>query len=179
MCGIHEVVSLLTKSGVGCEIICSKEGGCQIVGPGPTGKVNSLTSRIGWTEVFTKCSFSVVVGGFDISCALWSRWAATVSCRVGCSPSGYCWFIFSHYDLGGGVEFDLISAVSSASEGSFTSEWVDNVGTTGGSENSHLSSLRNAWGIVGVLLVGYLVHPPKVPQIFLVKEALVEKDHYS
>ena len=52
MHGIHEVVSHLTKLEVGCEIICNKEGGCQIVGPGPTGKVTSLTSRIGWTEVF-------------------------------------------------------------------------------------------------------------------------------
>ena len=45
-----------------------------------------------------------------------------------------------------GVEFDPISAVSSTFKGGFTSEWVDNVETTGGSENSHLSSLRNAWG---------------------------------
>ena len=63
-------------------------------------------------------------------------------------------------------------------EGGFTSEWVDNVGTTGSSENSYLSSLRNAWGNVGVLLVGYLVHPPKVPWVFPVKEAQVEKYHY-
>ena len=85
-------MSLLTKSGVGCEIICSKEGGCQIVGPGPTGKVTGLTSRIGWTEVFPKCSFPVVVGGFDVSCALWSRWAATVLDLIlflgGCSSNG-------------------------------------------------------------------------------------------
>ena len=32
-------------------------------------------------------------------------------------------------------------------------------------------------GIFGVLLVGYSVHLPKVPQIFPVKEAHVEKDH--
>ena len=64
------------------------------------------------------------------------------------------------------------------SEGGFTSDWVDIVDTTGGSENSHLSSLRNAWGIVAVLLVGYLVHLPRVPQVFPVREAQVEKDHY-
>ena len=62
MYGIHEVVSHLTKSGVRCEIICSKEGGCQIVRPGPTGKVTSLTSRIGWTRFFPECSFPVGVG---------------------------------------------------------------------------------------------------------------------
>ena len=50
--GIHEVVSHLTKLGVGQEIICSGEGGCQIIGSEPTGKVTGLSNRIGWTEVF-------------------------------------------------------------------------------------------------------------------------------
>ena len=76
-----------------------------------------------------------------------------------------------------GVEFCPLSILSSALEGGFTSEWVDNVDTTGGGENSHLSSLKNAFGECRLLLVGYLVHLPKVPQIFLVKEAQVEKDH--
>ena len=76
-----------------------------------------------------------------------------------------------------GVEFCSLLVLSDASEGGFTSEWVDNVDTAGGGENHHLS-LRNAWGDVGGLWVGYLVHLPKVPQIFLVKEAQVEKDHY-
>ena len=44
------------------------------------------------------------------------------------------------------VEFCPLSVLSGVSEGGFTSEWVDNVDTTGGSENSHLSSLGNAWG---------------------------------
>ena len=77
-----------------------------------------------------------------------------------------------------GVEFCPLSILSGMSEGGFTSEWMDNVDTTDGSENSHLSSLRNAWENVGVLLVGYLVHLSEVPQIFPVKEAQVEKDHY-
>ena len=77
-----------------------------------------------------------------------------------------------------GVEFGPISAVSNVSKGGSTSKWVFIVGTTGGGENIHLSSLRNVWGVVGVLLVGYLVHLPKVPPIFPVKEAQVEKDHY-
>ena len=77
-----------------------------------------------------------------------------------------------------GVEFGPISVVSGVSEGGFTSQWLYVVGTTGGSENSHLPSLRNAWGIVGALLVVYLVLLPKVPQIFPVKKAQVEKDHY-
>ena len=67
MYGIYVVVSHLTKSGVGCESICSNEGGCQIVGPVPTGKVTGLTNRIGWTEVFPECSFPVRMEGFDVS----------------------------------------------------------------------------------------------------------------
>ena len=63
------------------------------------------------------------------------------------------------------------------SEGGFTSELVDDADTAGGSENSHLSSLRNAWGDVGVLLVGYLV-PSKGSSDISRKEAQVEKDHY-
>ena len=81
MYGIREVVSLLTKLGVGCEIICSKQGGCQIVGPGPTGKVTSLASRIGWTKVFPECLFPVGVGSFDVSCVLWlSVWWVFFRC---------------------------------------------------------------------------------------------------
>ena len=77
-----------------------------------------------------------------------------------------------------GVGFCPLSVLSGMSESGVTSEWVNNVGTTGGGENSHLSSLRDAGVNVGVLLVGYLVHLPKVLQIFPVKEAQVEKDHY-
>ena len=78
MHGIHEVMSQITKSGVRCGIICSREGGCQIVGSEPTGKVTGLTGRIGWTKVFPKCSIPIEVDGFDVPCIPWSRWAATV-----------------------------------------------------------------------------------------------------
>ena len=54
------MVSHLTESGVGCEIICNNEGGCQTVDPGPTGKVTSLTRRTGWGKVFP-----MGVGGLD------------------------------------------------------------------------------------------------------------------
>ena len=79
-----------------------------------------------------------------------------------------------------GVEFNPISPVSSALEGDFTSGWVGITGSIGGSENSHLSSLTKAWGggFVGVLLVGYLIHLPKVPQVCPAREAQVEKDHF-
>ena len=65
------------------------------------------------------------------------------------------------------------------SEDDFTSDWVGITGITGGCENNHLSSLRNAWGNVGVSLVGYLIHLPRFPQVCPVKEAQVEKDHSS
>ena len=42
-----------------------------------------------------------------------------------------------------GVE---LSVVSNRSEDDFTSDWVGITGITGGGENNHLSSLRNAWG---------------------------------
>ena len=73
-----------------------------------------------------------------------------------------------------GVE---LSVVSNKSEDDFTLDWVGITGITGGGENNHLSSLRIAWGNVGVSLVGYLIHLPRVPQVCLVKEAQIEKDH--
>ena len=45
--------------------------------------------------------------------------------------------------MGGGVE---LSVVSNKSEDDFTSDWVGITGITGGGDNNHLSSLRNAWG---------------------------------
>ena len=47
MYGMHEVVSFLTKSGVGWDTICSKEGRCQMIGSEAADKVTSLTNRIG------------------------------------------------------------------------------------------------------------------------------------
>ena len=81
--------------------------------------------------------------GFNVSCALWLRWAATVldlilflgGCSSNCKGSDVGW-----------VGFYPLSVLSDVLESDVTSGWVDNVGTTGGDENSHLSSLRNAWG---------------------------------
>ena len=190
MYGIHEVVSHLTKLGVGCEIICSKEGRCHIVCPDPTGKVTSLTSRIGWTKVFPECSFPVGVGGFNTPCALQSRWAATVDLILflgGYPSDGKDWDIewavlflsaadFFSLTVTWGVGFNLISVVSSVLEGDFTfTEWVDNVDTTGGSENSHLSSLRNVWGNCGGV-TGGVFSPSSKDSSDISGEG--EKDHY-
>ena len=64
--------------------------------------------------------------------------------RLGCSFSKCCRFLLSHSDMGGRV-WSYISSIQCVQRW-FTSKWVYVVGTTGGGENSHLSSLRNAWG---------------------------------
>ena len=100
-------------------------------------------------------------GGFNIPCALQFRWAATVLDLIlflGGYPSdvkdwnlGWAVLFLSVADFFSltvmwGVKFGPISVVSSVSKGGFTSKWVYVVTTTGGGENSHLSSRRNAWG---------------------------------
>ena len=159
--GICEVVSHLTKLGVGWDTIFSRDGGCQIVGSKPTGKMTSITRRIGWAKVFPKCLFPIEVEGFDVPGILWSRWAATVLGLVlflgGCSPDGKvrdAWWAalflravdFFSLRVVWGVGFNPISVVSNTLEGDFTSEWVGITCITGGGENNHLSSLKNAWG---------------------------------
>ena len=99
--------------------------------------------------------------GLNVSCTLWSRWAATVldlilfldGCSSDCKGSDVGWATllvdvlnFFSLTVTWGVELCLLLVLSGALEGDFTSKWVDNADTTGGSENSHLFSLRNAWG---------------------------------
>ena len=76
--GIHEVVSHLTKSGIGWDTICSRDGWCQMISSVPTGKVTGLTSKIGWTKVSPECSFPIKVEGSDVPCILLSRWVVAV-----------------------------------------------------------------------------------------------------
>ena len=126
-----------------------------MIGSEPTGKVTSLTSRIGWTP---KCSILIEVEGFDVPCILLLRWAATVLGLIlfldRCSSDGkvrdvgQAAFFLSTVDffsltVSWGVE---LSVVTNKSEDDFTSDWVGITGITGGGENNHLSSLRNAWG---------------------------------
>ena len=148
--------------------------------------MTGLTSRIGWTP---KCSIPIEVDGFDVPCILLSWWAATVLGLIfflgGCSSDGKVrdlgWaalFLsaveFFSLTVSLGVRF---SEVSNESENDFTSDWVGITGITGGGENRLLFSLGNAWGNVGVSLVGYLIFLPKVSQVCLVKEAQVGEDH--
>ena len=124
-----------------------------MIGSEPTGKVTSLTNRIGWTP---KCSIPIEVEGFDIPCILQLRWAATVLDLIlflgGCSSDGKVrdlgWaalFLsaveFFSLTVSWGVGF---SVVSNELEDDFTSDWVGITGITGGGENNHFSSLRNA-----------------------------------
>ena len=97
------------------------------------------------------------MGGFDVSCALWSRWAGTVLDLIlflgGCSSNGkvrdvgWATLFLSAIDFfsltgSWGIEFVPISV--DVSKGDFTSEWVYVIGTISGVKNSYLSSLRNA-----------------------------------
>ena len=155
-----------TKSGVGWDTIHSRDGRCQIIGSESTGKVTSLTSRIGWIP---KCSISIEVKAFDVPCILLSRWAATVLGLIlflgRCSANGKVRDLEQAALFLSAVEFSLtvswggvrFSVVSNESENDFTSDWVGITGITDGGENNHLSSLRNAWGEcrdVEVSLVG-------------------------
>ena len=49
--------------------------------------------------------------------------------------------IFSSFFMTWGVGFDLSKVLFNTQRDGFTLEWIENVGTTGGGENSHLSSL--------------------------------------
>ena len=126
-----------------------------MIGSEPTGKVTGLTNRIGWTP---KCSIPIEVEGFDIPCILLLRWAATVLDLIlflgRCFSDGkvrdlgqaalfLSAVVFFSLTVSWGVRF---SVVFNESEDNFTSDWVGITGITGGGENNHLSSLRNAWG---------------------------------
>ena len=174
------MVSLFTKSGVGRDTICTKGSGFQIVGSVPTGKVTGLTSKKGGTQ---KCSIPIVVEDPNVPCEFWSRWVVTVVGLIlflgGCSSRGktkeagwVAFFLktgeFLHFSVSWGVALNSVLNLSNL---------VDADVNTGGGENSHLSSLRNAWGNVGVLLVVHLILLLKVPLLSLAKGSRVGKDH--
>ena len=183
------MVGHLTKSGVGWDTIHSTDGRCQIVSSKPTGKVTGLTNRIGWTKVFPECSFPIEVEGYDIPCILQLRWAATVLDLI--LFLGRCSSDDMARDLGlsalflSAVDFFSLTVswwvellvVSNKLEDDFTSDWVGITGITGGGENNHLPSLKNAWGECRGVTGEVFSSSAKGPQVCLVKEAQVEKDH--
>ena len=124
-----------------------------MIGSEPTGKVTGLTNRTGWAP---KRSIPIEVEGFDVPCLLQSRWAATVLDLIlylgGCSSNGKVrdlgWAVlfpsavdFFSLTVSWGVRF---SVVFHESEDDFTADWMGIMGITGGGENNHLPSLRNA-----------------------------------
>ena len=149
--GIREVVSFLTNLGVGWDTICSKGGGFQIIGSVPTDKGTGLTSKKGGTP---KCSISIEVEGSDVPCKLWLRGVVVVvglTLFLGGFPSkdktkdvGRAALFLNAVDffslsVSWGVRLNPVSKLS---------KFVCSDVNTGGGENSHLSSLRNAWGSV-------------------------------
>ena len=149
--GIHEVVSFLTKSGVGWDTICSKGGAFQTAGSVLTGNVTDQTNRIGWTP---KCKFPLVMGVSDFLGKLGSRRAVSVlglilflggfSSEDKTKDVGHAALFLSAADffslsVSWGVRLNPFSKLS---------KFVCSDVSTGGGENSHQSSLRNAWGSV-------------------------------
>ena len=141
-------MSFLTNSGVGRDTICSKDGGFKVAGSVPTGNLTGLTNRIGWTP---ECVLSVVMGVSGLLAGLESRRAATVLgllLFLGGFPSedkikdeGLTTLFlnvleFLSLSVSWGVVLILVSKLS---------KFVFSGVNTSGGENSHLSSLRNAW----------------------------------
>ena len=144
-------MSFLTKLGVGWDTICSKGGGFQIAGSVPRDKGTGLTSKKAGTP---KCSISIEVEGSDVSCKLWMRGLVIMvglalflggfssedkTKDVGLAALFLSAVDFSFLSVSWGVRLNPVSKLSK-----FTCPDVN----TGEGENSHLSSLRNAWGIV-------------------------------
>ena len=75
---------------------------------------------------------------------------------------------FFHFSVSWGVALNSVLKLSNL---------VDATVNTGGGENSHLSSLRNVWGNVGVLLLVHSILLLKVPPLSLAKGSRVGKDH--
>ena len=141
-------MSFLTKSEVGWDTICSKGGRFQIVGFVPTERGTGLTSK---KEGTLKCLISIEVEGSEVPCRLRPRGVEVMV--------GFALFLggFSSEDKTkdfglaalflSAVDFLLLSVVSVRLSPIFElSNFACSDVNTGGGENSHLSSLRNACG---------------------------------
>ena len=145
---IREVVSFLTKSEVGWDTICSKGGGLQITGFVPTDRGTGLISKKGGTLKFL---ISIEVEGSEVPCKLRS-WGADVVVGFALFLGGFSSedktkdFGLAALFLSAG-DFLLLSVVSVRLSPIFElSNFACSDVNTGGGENSHLSSLRNACG---------------------------------
>ena len=144
-------MSFLTKSDVGWDTICSKGGGFQIAGSVPTERGTGLTSK---KEGTPKCLIPTEVEGSDVPCRLRLRGVDVVvglalflgGCSLGGKTKEVGWVAFFlrtgdffHFSVSWGVRLNPVSKLS---------KFVCSDVNTGGGENSHLSSLKNAWGNV-------------------------------
>ena len=144
-------MSFLTKSDVGWDTICSKGGGFQIAGSVPRERGTGLNSK---KEGTPKCSIPTEVEGSDVPCKLWLSGVDVVvglTLFLGGFSSGdkteevglAALFLnavdFPFLSVSWGVRLNPVSKLS---------KFVCSDVNTGGGENSHLSSLRNAWGSV-------------------------------
>ena len=144
---ICEVVSFLIKSEVGWDTICSKGGGFQITGFVPTDRGTGLISKKGGTLKFL---ISIEVEGSEVPCRLRSWGVDVVSFALflgGFSSEDKTKdFGLTALFLSAG-DFLLLSVVSVRLSPIFElSNFACSDVNTGGGENSHLSSLRNACG---------------------------------
>ena len=159
LAGIREVVSFLTKSDVGWDTICSKGGGFQIAGSVPTERGTGLTSK---KERTLKFSIPIEVEGSYVPCRLRLRGVVVVvgltlflggfssedkTKEVGLAALFLSAVDFPFLSVPWGVRLNPVSK---------SSKFVFSDVNTGGGENSHLFSLRNAWreciGVAGGVL---------------------------
>ena len=145
---IREVVSFLTKSDVRWDTICSKGGRFQITDSVPTERGTGLTSK---KEGTLKFLISIEVEGSEVPCRLRS-WGVDVVEGLTLFLGGFSSedktkdFGLAALFLSAG-DFLLLSVVSvRLSPISELSNFACSDINTGGGENSHLSSLRNACG---------------------------------
>ena len=143
-----EVVSFLTKSDVGWDTICSEGGGFQVAGSVPTERGTGLTSK---KEGTLKFLISIEVEGSEVPCRLRSRGVDVVV--------GLTLFLEGFSSEDRTKDFGLAALFLSAGDVlllsvlsvrlspiSELSNFACSDVNTGGGENSHLSSLRNACG---------------------------------
>ena len=136
-------MSFLTKSDVGWDTICSKGGGFQIAGSVPTERGTGLTSKKGGTPKHSipdvPCRLRLrgldVVVGLTLFLGGFSSEDKTK--EVGLAALFLSTVDFPFLSVSWGVRLSPVSELSN-----FACSDVN----TGGGENSHLSSLRNAWG---------------------------------
>ena len=121
--------------------------------------VSNFLGKLGTRRAVSVLGLILFLGGFS---------SEDKAKDVGCAALFLSAVDFFSFSVSWGVRLNLVSK---------SSKFVCSDVNTGGGENSHLPSLRNAWGSVGVLLVVHLILLLKVPLLSPVKGSRVGKDH--